>query len=57
MKITMEERERANAKEILEEVALAINDTFIARCERVEGGIIMRLLNGQKFRLNVEEEI
>ena len=57
MKITMEERERTNAKEILEEVALAINDTFIARWERVEGGIIMRMLNGQKFRLNVEEEI
>ena len=53
----MEERERTNAKEILEEVALAINDTFIARWERVEGGIIMRMLNGQKFRLNVEEEI
>ncbi len=42
-------------KELLEEIEVALSDEFVAEVKREEDGLTLRFVNGQTFRLRVEE--
>ncbi len=46
--------EKIKTNELVEEIKLALQDTFVAELQSDEEGILLRFLNGQKFRLRVE---
>lgn len=51
--LAMKEQEKFTEEEILQEIEPLLRDYFIARFRKTESGIMMKLLNGQKFELLV----
>ncbi len=47
--------EKLNAQELLEEIKLALHDTFVAELTNENESLVLRFLSGQKFRLSLEE--
>ncbi len=48
-------QEKITKQELLTEMKVALEDEFVASVTEEEDGIALRFLNGQKFRLSVEE--
>ncbi len=44
-----------NVQNLVEEIRLALHDAFVAELTKEENALVLRFLNGQKFRLLVEE--
>lgn len=49
--------QRAGVNELFEEVVEVITDSFVATYQREGTSLIMRFVNGQKYRLTVQEEV
>ncbi len=47
------EQERIDGKELLTELRLMMQDTFVGAIEEEQGEIVIRFLNGQKFKVAV----
>lgn len=46
---------KANAKDLFEEIVEVITDSFVATYQAEGNSLTMRIPNGQKFRITVEE--
>lgn len=46
---------RVDGRTILHEISVGIKDLFVGETYECEGGTVLKLLNGQKFRISVEE--
>ena len=51
------EEKKAGVNELFEEVVEVITDTFVATYQKEGTSLIMRFVNGQKYRLTVQEEV
>ena len=51
----MVEKEKANARELLDALTKMVRETFVATYEKEENALIMRLINGQRFAISVQE--
>ena len=49
--------EKAKAEELLQELLEVVADNFIATYETEGNSFIMRIANGQRFRVSVEEVV
>ena len=49
------EKQKANAKELTNEAVELFRENFVATYEREENACIMRLPNGQKFKISRAE--
>ena len=47
--------EKAKAEDLFQELTEVITDSFVAAYETEGNALIMRIANGQKFRIAVEE--
>lgn len=52
---TMKEQEKATTNEVLQSLLEVVSENLVAIYEVEERSIIMRILNGQKFRISIEE--
>lgn len=48
-------KKRVETKELFEEIVGGVKDNFVAIYETEQSTLIIRMLNGQKFRLSLEE--
>ncbi len=48
-------QETITKENLLMEIKAALGDTFVAEIKETEGALILRFLNGQSFRLGLEE--
>lgn len=48
-------KKRVETKELFEEIVGVVKDNFVAIYETEQSTLIIRMLNGQKFRLSFEE--
>lgn len=48
-------KKRVETKELFEEIVGVVKDNFVAIYETEQSTLIIRMLNGQKFRLSLEE--
>ena len=46
---------KATAKDLFDKLAEVMAETFVATYEKGDNVLIMRIVNGQKFRISVEE--
>ena len=51
------EKQKANAKALTDEMAELIRENFVATYSREENVLMMRLPNGQKFQISIEEMV
>ena len=51
----MKKESEASVEELTEEIVSVIKKSFVAIYEREGNSLIMRIPNGQKFRISVEE--
>lgn len=52
----LDKEKQAKVSDLFQEIVEVITDTFVATYEIECNSIIMRIVNGQKFRITVEEE-
>ena len=52
---TKNQKYRAKAEDLLNELTSVMRSAFIAIYEKEEKSVIMRLVNGQRFRVTVDE--
>lgn len=55
--ITKESEYALAASELLAEIKLLLKDNYVATFEDGETELTMRFLNGQKFKLTLQEEL
>ena len=48
-------KKRVETKELFEEIVGVVKDNFVAIYETEQSTLIIRMLNGQNFRLSLEE--
>jgi len=50
-------QEKIRNEDLLEEVGTALKDVFVAEIAEKDGALCIRFVNGQTFRLRIEEII
>ncbi len=49
-------RKRVSVEEVTAEMAVVLREKSVAKITQTEGGLQIRLINGQNFRVEVKEE-
>ena len=49
------EKEKANVGELFDALTEIVRETFVATYEKEENTLVMRLVNGQRFAISVQE--